>query len=152
MKTLWFRGRDRNREDTRKKIQEGGKSKGQGLRKVKRDSKKEKRNQVEEKGGGKTGCECKRRCFGRGRRPPLCLRGVGGGGASCGVCFSSRSTRYVIVRVAKGVLQDPKAGSTGAVKRRKREGVEVARTEFRREEEEEVGNPRSLGGGREKRL
>lgn len=127
------------------------KSKGQGLRKVKRDSKKEKRNQVEEKGGGKTGCECKRRCFGRGRRPPLCLRGVGGGGASCGVCFSSRSTRYVIVRVAKGVLQDPKAGSTGAVKRRKREGVEVARTEFRREEEE-VGNPRSLGGGREKRL
>lgn len=128
------------------------KSKGQGLRKVKRDSKKEKRNQVEEKGGGKTGCECKRRCFGRGRRPPLCLRGVGGGGASCGVCFSSRSTRYVIVRVAKGVLQDPKAGSTGAVKRRKREGVEVARTEFRREEEEEVGNPRSLGGGREKRL
>lgn len=128
------------------------KSKGQGLRKVKRDSKKEKRNQVEEKGGGKTGCECKRRCFGRGRRPPLCLLGVGGGGASCGVCFSSRSTRYVIVRVAKGVLQDPKAGSTGAVKRRKREGVEVARTEFRREEEEEVGNPRSLGGGREKRL
>lgn len=127
------------------------KSKGQGLRKVKRDSKKEKRNQVEGKGGGKTGCECKRRCFGRGRRPPLCLRGVGGGGASCGVCFSSRSTRYVIVRVAKGVLQDPKAGSTGAVKRRKREGVEVARTEFRREEEE-VGNPRSLGGGREKRL
>ena len=57
------------------------------------------------------------------------------------------------MRVAKGVLQDPKAGSTGAVKRRKREGVEVARTEFRREEEEEeVGNPRSLGGGREKRL
>ena len=121
------------------------------MRKVKRDSKNEKRK--EGKGGGKTGCECKRRCFGRGRRPPLCLLGVGGGGASCGVCFSSRSTRYVIVRVAKGVLQDPKAGSTGAVKRRKREGVEVARTEFRREEEEEeVGNPRSLGGGREKRL
>lgn len=45
--------------------------------------------------------------FERGRRPPLglCLRGVGGGGASCGVCFSSRITRYVIVRVAK-VVQD----------------------------------------------
>lgn len=44
---------------------------------------------------------------GRGRRLPLglCLRGVGGGGASCGVCFSSRITRYVIVRVAK-VVQD----------------------------------------------
>lgn len=40
-----------------------------------------------------------------GRRPPvgLCPRGVGGGDASCGVCFSSQSTRYVIVRVAKGV-------------------------------------------------
>lgn len=92
----------------REKIQKGGKSKGQGLRKVKRDSKNEKRREKSGgREGGKIGCECKRRCFERGRRPPLglCLRGVGGGGASCGVCFSSRITRYVIVRVAK-VVQD----------------------------------------------
>lgn len=51
----------------REKIQKGGKSKGQGLRKVKRDSKNEKRREKSGgREGGKIGCECKRRCFRKG--------------------------------------------------------------------------------------
>lgn len=126
-------------------------SKGQALRREKRFEKRQKQTsrqswRVKEEikkriQRGKRGRErrigykCRRRCFSRKREKGvvfrLRLRWVAGGDVSCGVCFSSQSTRNVIVRVVKGV-QDRKAGNTAAVKWSKREENRRKKGESRR--------------------
>ena len=121
------RGEGRKGEKERRQVKvkhRGGKRRFEkrGKHTARRNDRVKRRNQ-EKKGGkkqiqrGKTrnetrriGYKCKRRCFpSKGRRVRereshlSSVSRIVRGDASCGVCFSSQSTRDVIVRVVKGV-------------------------------------------------